>query len=72
MLDKAIQFLMSKHSWLTQNQAFILVVESYERHKPQDKYSGMATTLTNIDIGIYGRQSKEELQNKLAAISEWY
>ena len=72
MLDKAIEFLMEKHPWMTKSQAFILVFESYERNKPQDKYSGMGKTLTNLDIGIYGRQSKKELQNKLAAISEWY
>lgn len=72
MLDKCIEYLMERHSWMTREEAFILILESYERNKPQDRYSGMGKTLTNIEIGIYGRKTEKELKDKLAGIKEWY
>ena len=46
-------------------------MDSYERHKPENKYSGMAKTLIDIDVRIFGREKREQLMNRLAVIQEW-
>ena len=46
-------------------------MDSYERHKPENKYSGMTKTLIDIDVRIFGREKREQLMNRLAVIQEW-
>ena len=70
-MDKAIEFLRAKHGWLSYEEAFALVEDSYLRHRDQDKYGGMTKSLVSIDIGIFGRSSEYELKNKLAFIAEY-
>ena len=48
-MDKAISYLQQQHPWLTYAEGFALVMDSYERHKPENKYSGMTKTLIDID-----------------------
>ena len=44
-MDKAISYLQQKHPWLTYAEGFALVMDSYRRNKPANKYSGMTKTL---------------------------
>ena len=71
-MDKAIDYLQSRHPWLTYAEGFALIMDSYHRHNPQNKYSGMAKTLIDIDIRIFGRETRQQLGNRLAVIQEWY
>ena len=70
-MDKAIEFLQGKHPWLTYAEAFALIEDSWLRHADQDKYSGMAKTLLDIDIRIFGRETRDQLMNRLCVIQEW-
>ena len=70
-MNKVIEFLRSQHKWMSYEEAFALVEDSYLRHKDQDKYGGMTKSLVGIDIGIFGRSSEYELKNKLAFILEY-
>jgi len=70
-MDKAISYLQQKHPWLTYAEGFALVMDSYRRNKTANKYSGMTKTLINIDVGIFGREKREQLMNRLAVIQEW-
>ena len=70
-MDKAIKFLQEKQPWLTYAEAFALITDSYERHLPQDKYSGMTKTLVDIDVRIFARETRHQLENRLSVIKEW-
>ena len=70
-MDKAIDYLQQQHPWLTYAEGFALVMDSYRRNKPANKYSGMTKTLINIDVRIFGREKREQLMNRLAVIQEW-
>ena len=70
-MDKAIDYLQQQHPWLTYAEGFALIMDSYRRHNPQNKYSGMAKTLIDIDIRIFGRETRHQLCNRLAVIKEW-
>ena len=70
-MDKAISYLQQQRPWLTYAEGFALVMDSYERHKPENKYSGMTKTLIDIDVRIFGREKREQLMNRLAVIQEW-
>jgi hypothetical protein len=70
-MDKAIQYLQAKHSWLTYAEAFALIMDSYRRHNPENKYSNMTKTLIDMDISIFARESRNQLCNRLAIIQEW-
>lgn len=70
-MDKAIAWLQKRHAWLSYAQAFALITDSYNRHQQEDKYSGMTKTLVNMDVGIFGRESENQVRNRLAIIEEW-
>ena len=71
MLEKCIEFLIHKHPWLTQKEAFALVMNGYDRYSSHNKYSGMAKTLMSIYMGILGRESRDQVMNRIAVIEEW-
>ena len=52
-------------------EAFALLVDSYQRHLPHNKYSGMTRTLMKIDFGIFLREDRDKLLNRLAIIQEY-
>ena len=62
-MDKAISYLQQKHPWLTYAEGFALVMDSYRRNKPANKYSGMTKTLINIDVGIVTTEIVSETQS---------
>ena len=70
-MDKAIAYIQSVHPWITYAECFALVLDSFNRHKPEDKYSGMTKTLVDIDVRIFGRESRDQLMNRLSAIHEY-
>lgn len=70
-MDKAISYLQSSHPWITYAECFALIVDSFNRHKPHDKYSGMTKTLVDIDIRIFGRETRDQLMSRLAVIQEF-
>ena len=70
-MDKAIDYLQQQHPWLTYAEGFALVMDSYRRNKPADKYSNMTKTLMDIDIRIFAREKRDQLMNRLAGIQEW-
>ena len=70
-MDKAIDYIQSVHPWITYAECFALILDSYNRHKPEDKYSGMTKTLVDIDIRIFGREKRQQLMNRLAVIQEF-
>ena len=72
MTNKAVLFLLDCHPWMNPSEAKALIVDSFDRHKLQNRYCGMTKTLVGIDIGIYGRLSESEMRNKLAVIAEWH
>lgn len=69
-MDKAIAYIQSSHPWMTYAECFALIVDSFNRHQSQDKYSGMAKTLVDIDIRVFARETRDELMNRLAVIQE--
>tara|TARA_R100001509_G_scaffold87555_1_gene49870 strand:- start:81 stop:296 length:216 start_codon:yes stop_codon:yes gene_type:complete len=70
-MDKAVAHLQAAHPWLQYGQAVALVVDSYKRHNPQNKYSCIGKALMRVDIGIFARETKEQILNRLAVIREW-
>ncbi|QDP66382.1 MAG: hypothetical protein Unbinned1819contig1001_28 [Prokaryotic dsDNA virus sp.] len=70
-MKKAIKFLQERHPWLSYSDAKILIIDSYERHKSQNRYGAMAKALIGIDIGIFARESESEIKGRLAVIKEW-
>ena len=70
-MDKAVALLQAAHPWLEYGQAVALVVDSYKRHNPKYKYSCLTKTLMRIDIGIFARETKHQVLNRLAVIREW-
>ena len=70
-MDQAISYLQEQHPWLTYAEGFALVMDSYRRHKPENKYSGMTKTLIDIDVRIFGREKRNQLMDRLAVIKEW-
>ena len=72
MFDKNIINLTRVHPWMTFDEAWLLMKWSYEKNREQDKYCGKKTVLTlmNIDFGIYQRQSKEWLEQRIELAKE--
>jgi len=52
-------------------EAFALMLDSYNRHKSEQKFSGMNKTLMKIDFGIFLREDRSKLMNRLAVIQEF-
>ena len=71
MLDEAIARLQAKHPWMLYEEAFALMMSSYEKNAPYNKYSGMTKTLMEIDFGIFLREDKHKLLDRLAFIQEY-
>ena len=71
MLDHAIRELQARHPWMLYEEAFALMMDSYYRHNPEQKYSGMNKTLMQIDFGIFLREDRRKLMNRLAVIQEF-
>ena len=71
MLDLAIRELQSKHPWMLYEEAFALMVDSYNRHKSEQRFSGMNKALMKIDFGIFLREDRNKLMNRLAVIQEF-
>ena len=67
MIDKHVIHLTVVHPWMTFEEAWLLMRWSYEKNKSQDKYCGIKTvkTLMNIDFGIYQRQKEEWLRERI-------
>ena len=72
MMDKAIEYLITSHEWMTYAQAAALVVDAYESVADQKKYHGPSNvdTLVGITVGIYARDEKR-VKDKLAMLAEW-
>ena len=72
MFDKNIINLTRVHPWMTFDEAWLLMKWSYEKNREQDKYCGKKTVLTlmSIDFGIYQRQSKEWLEQRIELAKE--
>ena len=64
MIDRHVIHLTVVHPWMTFEEAWLLMRWSYEKNKSQDRYCGIKTvkTLMNIDFGIYQRQKEEWLR----------
>lgn len=71
MLDLAIRELQAKHPWMLYEEAFALMVDSYKRHKSEDRFGGMNKTLMKIDFGIFLREDRYKLMNRIALIQEF-
>ena len=67
MFNEDVINLTRVHPWMTFDESWLLMKWSYEKNKNQDKYGGKKTVLTlmNIDFGIYQRQSKEWLEDRI-------
>ena len=67
MIDKHVIHLTVVHPWMTFEEAWLLMRWSYEKNRSQDKYCGVKTvkTLMNIDFGIYQRQTEEWLRDRI-------
>ena len=67
MIDKHVIHLTVVHPWMTFEEAWLLMRWSYEKNRSQDKYCGVKTvkTLMNIDFGIYQRQKEEWLRERI-------
>lgn len=70
-MDKAIEFLQEKHPWLTYAQGVALIVDSHERHLPYNNKFGATKTLVDMDVRRFGRETRHEVENRLAVIAEW-
>ena len=70
-MDKAVAYLQAAHPWLEYGQAVALVVDSYKRHNSQNKYSCIGKALMRVDVGIFARETKHQVLNRLAVIREW-
>ena len=71
MIDSNIRELQAKHPWMLYMEGFALLMDSYARHRTENKYSGMTRTLMKIDFGIFLREDREKLLNRLAVIKEF-
>ena len=71
MIDSDIRELQAKHPWMLYMEEFALLMDSDERHSTEIKYSGIARTLMKIDFGIFLREDREKLLNRLALIKEF-
>ena len=71
MIDVAIQELQAKHPWMLYQEAFALLMDSYQRHFAANKYCGMTRTLMQVDFGIFLREDRDKLLNRLAIIQEF-
>ena len=72
MFEKHIHKLIDKHPWMSFEEAWLLMKWSYEKNKDQDKYHGIRTikTLMGIDYGIYLRQEKEWLMDRIQSAKD--
>ena len=70
-MDKAVAALQAAHPWMNYGQAVALVVDSYKRHRSQSKHNFISKTLMRVDIGIFARETKHQILNRLAVIREW-
>ena len=71
MIDSDIRELQARHPWMLYMEGFALLMDSYARHRTENKYSGMTRTLMKIDFGILLREDREKLLNRLAVIKEF-
>ena len=71
MIDSDIRELQAKHPWMLYTEGFALLMDSHKRHFAENKYSGMTRTLMNIDFGIFLREDREKLLNRIAVIKEF-
>ncbi len=71
MIDSDIRELQAKHPWMLYIEGFALLMDSYKRHYSENRYSGMTRTLMKIDFGIFLREDREKLLNRLALIKEF-
>ena len=71
MIDSEIRELQAQHPWMLYTEGFALMMDSYRRHFSENKYSGMTRTLMKIDFGIFLREDREKLLDRLALIKEF-
>ena len=71
MIDSEIRELQAHHPWMLYTEGFALMMDSYKRHFSENKYSGMTRTLMKIDFGIFLREDREKLLDRLALIKEF-
>jgi len=71
MIDSDIRELQTRHPWMLYTEGFALMMDSYKRHLTENKYCGMTRTLMKIDFGIFLREDREKLLNRLALIKEF-
>ena len=67
MFNEDVINLTIVHPWMKFEDAWILMKWSYEKNRSQDKYCGVKTvkTLMNIDFGIYQRQDEDWLKERI-------
>ena len=71
MLDKAIRDLQIKHPWMLYEEAFALMMDAYYRALPHRHKGSALKTLIGISFGIYLREDRDQLMNRLARIQEF-
>ena len=71
MLDHAIRELRAKHPWMTYEEAFALMMDAYNRFLPYNNKWCATKTLIGISCGIFLREDKHQLKNRLAVIQEF-
>lgn len=71
MLDDAIAKLQAKHPWMTYAEAFALMIDAYQRALPHNNKFQATKTLVGISFGIFLREDKHQLKNRLAKIAEF-
>tara|TARA_Y100000401_G_scaffold115271_1_gene118668 strand:- start:935 stop:1153 length:219 start_codon:yes stop_codon:yes gene_type:complete len=71
MLDKAIRDLQIKHPWMSYEEAFALMMNAYYRALPHRNKGSAMKTLIGISFGIYLREDKDQLLDRLARIQEF-
>ena len=71
MLDEAIRDLQIKHPWMLYEEAFALMMNAYYRSLPWNNKWCASKTLIGISFGIYLREDRDQLKNRLARIQEF-
>ncbi len=71
MIDKAIAMLQEKHPWMTYAEGFALMMDAYNRFLPYNNKFCATKTLIGISFGIFLREDRKQLMNRLAVIQEW-
>ena len=72
MLNENVVNLTIAHPWMSFEESWLLMKWSYEKNKTQERYGGRKTlvTLMSIDFGIYQRQSREWLEERIQRAKE--